>query len=102
MSYEKVNPILEGLKIDEAGIRDFKETGKILSNINAKLKETDNIELLNELLKYITDKVDKDIEDNKYKKDEEITIYGNKFRYPLSHKDAEKLGKVILKDKKVS
>ena len=68
----KSDLIIENLnKVNEAGIRDIKETGKILSDINAKLKETDNKELLNELLKYITDKVNKDIED-RCKRDGEI------------------------------
>ena len=93
MSYEKVNPILEGLKVDEAGIRDIKETGKILSDINAKLKETDNKELLKEILKDISFKIDKE---NVNKKKSTINIFGKKFTTPLSQKDAVELGEQFV------
>ena len=84
MSYEKVNPILEGLKIDEAGIRDIKETGKILSDINAKLKETNNIKLLQDILKYVTNEVDKDTSGT-------FTVANETFHLPLQRGEGGKL-----------
>lgn len=90
MSYEKVNPILEGLKIDEAGVRDFKETNKILSDINAKLKETNNVKLLQNILKYVTNEVDKDTSGT-------FTVANDTFHLPLQDGEGRKLYECINK-----
>ena len=84
MSYEKINTILKGLKIDEAGVRDFKETGKILSDINAKLKETNNVKLLQDILKYVTNEVDKDTSGT-------FTVANDTFHLPLQKGEGGKL-----------
>ena len=90
MSYEKVNPILEGLKIDEVGIREFKETSKILSDINTKLKETNNVKLLQDILKYVTNEVDKDTSGT-------FTVLNNTFHLPLQDDEGRKLYECIDK-----
>lgn len=90
MSYEKINPILKGLKIDEAGIRDLKETGKILSDINAKLKETNNVKLLQDILKYVTNEVDKDTSGT-------FTVANETFHLPLQDDEGRKLYECIDK-----
>ena len=78
MSYEKVNSILEGLKIDEAGVRNFKE---IILQIDNKLNEIDSEDTLKDILKYVTGKVD----------NPEVKIYKYMYKLPLSPRDnAEK------------
>lgn len=70
MSYEKVNPILKGLKIDEAGIRDLKE---IISQIDSKLNEIESEDILKDILKYVTNKVE----------NPEVKIYKYMYKLPL-------------------
>lgn len=90
MSYEKVNPILEGLKIDEAGIRDIKETGTVISQITSKLKETNNVKLLQDILKYVTNEVDKDTSGT-------FTVANETFHLPLQDDEGRRLYECIDK-----